>query len=63
VYLGRSLHLCVVAEGVETPEQRATLQQMQCDQYQGYLCSPALPASDFACLLAGQGSGAAFTPP
>lgn len=63
VYLGRSLHLCVVAEGVETPEQRATLQQMQCDQYQGYLCSPALPASDFACLLAGQGSGAAVTPP
>ena len=63
VYLGRSLHLCVVAEGVETPAQRATLEQMQCDQYQGYLCSPALPASDFARMLAGQGPGTAVTPP
>ena len=63
VYLGRSLRLCVVAEGVETPEQRSALQQMQCDQYQGYLCSPALPASDFARMLAGQGPGTAVTPP
>lgn len=65
VYLGRSLRLCVVAEGVETLAQRAALQQMQCDQYQGYLCSPALPAPEFAALLARQasGSGIVVTPP
>ena len=65
VYLGRSLRLCVVAEGVETLAQRAALQKMQCDQYQGYLCSPALPAPEFAALLARQasGSGIVVTPP
>jgi EAL domain-containing protein (putative c-di-GMP-specific phosphodiesterase class I) len=51
VHLGRALHLCVVAEGVETLAQRAALQEMQCDHYQGYLCAPALPAADFALLL------------
>lgn len=51
VHLGRALQLCVIAEGVETQAQRAALQAMQCDHYQGYLCSPALPAADFAHLL------------
>jgi len=52
VHLGKALHLCVIAEGVETREQRAALRAMQCDQYQGYLCSPALTASELASLLA-----------
>jgi len=52
VHLGRALHLCVVAEGVETQAQRAALREMQCDQYQGYLCSAALPADQFGRLLA-----------
>ena len=51
VHLGRALELCVIAEGVETQAQRAALQEMQCDHYQGYLCAPALPAADFALLL------------
>jgi diguanylate cyclase (GGDEF)-like protein/PAS domain S-box-containing protein len=51
VHLGKALHLCVVAEGVETPAQCAALLAMQCDQYQGFLCSAALPAADFAVLL------------
>lgn len=51
VHLGRALQLRVVAEGVETATQRGALQAMDCDVYQGYLCSPALPADDFSVLL------------
>lgn len=36
VQLGRSLKLRTVAEGVETPEQRALLEQLGCDLAQGY---------------------------
>jgi len=51
VHLGRALQLRVVAEGVETEAQHGVLQQMRCDVYQGYLCSPALPAEAFGRLL------------
>jgi diguanylate cyclase len=51
VSLAHSLNLKVVAEGVETPEQLQLLQQLRCDQYQGFLFSPALPADGFAALL------------
>ena len=42
VQMGHSLHLEVVAEGVETPSQRALLQQMGCDMMQGFLVSAPL---------------------
>jgi diguanylate cyclase (GGDEF)-like protein len=51
VSLAHSLHLKVIAEGVETEEQLAFLRSLACDQYQGYLCSPPLPAEQFAALL------------
>ncbi len=51
VHLGQALKMRVVAEGVETLAQRSALQDMQCDVYQGYLCSPALPAAEFDLLL------------
>ena len=51
VSLAHSLNLKVVAEGVETPEQLELLQQLRCDQYQGFLFSAALPADGFAALL------------
>ena len=51
VSLAHSLNLKVVAEGVETPEQLEILRQLRCDQYQGFLFSPALPAAQFEALL------------
>ena len=47
INLGRALRLNVIAEGVETDEQRDFLRAAGCDQFQGYLCSPAVPADRF----------------
>ena len=52
--MGRALRIEVVAEGVETEEQRRALQDMDCACYQGFLSAPALPAEDFRALLARQ---------
>jgi diguanylate cyclase len=51
VSLAHSLHLKVIAEGVESAEQLAFLRSLSCDQYQGYLCSPPLPPVEFVTLL------------
>jgi EAL domain-containing protein (putative c-di-GMP-specific phosphodiesterase class I) len=40
--LAESLHLTVLAEYVETEEQREILHNIGCDCYQGYLYSPAV---------------------
>ena len=42
VYLSRSLDFKVLAEFVETEEQRKALEQIGCNLYQGYLFSPAI---------------------
>jgi EAL domain-containing protein (putative c-di-GMP-specific phosphodiesterase class I) len=47
VAMAHSLHLSVIAEGVETAEQLAALRDLGCDEYQGFLESPALSAADF----------------
>jgi EAL domain-containing protein (putative c-di-GMP-specific phosphodiesterase class I) len=54
ISLAHSLNLKVVAEGVETGDQLALLQQMGCDQYQGFHFSAALPAKDFERLISTQ---------
>ncbi|HUL45641.1 MAG TPA: EAL domain-containing protein [Steroidobacteraceae bacterium] len=51
ISLAHSLHLKVIAEGVETPEQLALLADLGCDQYQGFYFSPALPAEKFVALV------------
>jgi hypothetical protein len=47
VALGQSLGLEVIAEGVETLEQRDCLAAMGCSVFQGYLYSRPLPAAEF----------------
>jgi diguanylate cyclase (GGDEF)-like protein/PAS domain S-box-containing protein len=49
--LGRNLHMRVVAEGVETREQLAVLQDYGCPQGQGYYFSRPVPAVEFGHLL------------
>jgi EAL domain-containing protein (putative c-di-GMP-specific phosphodiesterase class I)/GGDEF domain-containing protein/ActR/RegA family two-component response regulator len=44
ILLGHSLNLKVIAEGVETESQMAFLQVLQCNEIQGYLISPPVPA-------------------
>ncbi len=51
ISLAHSLHLKVIAEGVETPEQLALLADLGCDQYQGFYFSPALAADKFVALV------------
>jgi EAL domain-containing protein (putative c-di-GMP-specific phosphodiesterase class I) len=43
----RMLGIETVAEGVETEAQLDWLRAQDCDEYQGHLCSPALPADQF----------------
>ncbi|MEO7107102.1 MAG: EAL domain-containing protein [Rhodoferax sp.] len=47
VALAQSLGLDVIAEGVETPEQRDFLASAGCHAYQGFYYSPALPIEHF----------------
>jgi diguanylate cyclase (GGDEF)-like protein len=49
--MGKSLHMRVVAEGVETREQLEFLQKHNCPFGQGYLFSPPLRAWEFEQLL------------
>ncbi|WP_200995097.1 putative bifunctional diguanylate cyclase/phosphodiesterase [Pseudomonas cichorii] len=51
VGMANSLNLSVIAEGVETVEQLAFLEQLNCHTYQGYLFSEPLPHAEFEALL------------
>lgn len=47
LYLGKSFRLCVIAEGVETEEQRQILVRQGCTEGQGYLFGRPMPIDDF----------------
>ena len=46
--MARSLGLAVIAEGVETEEQRLLLAAEGCQFFQGYLCAPPLGSEALA---------------
>ena len=52
VSMAKVLRLRVVVEGVETEQQRDCLEELGCDEIQGFLFSAALPAPALAALLA-----------
>ena len=54
VQLAQALGLKVIAEGVETEPQRAFLQELGCDEFQGFLYAPALDPASFEKRLRGQ---------
>ena len=51
ISMGKALGMTVVAEGVETVEQREFLRAHACDEMQGYLFSKPLPPRELAELL------------
>ncbi len=52
VRLAKNLGLSLVAEGVENQDQLAVLQELECEQGQGYLFGRPMPAEDAEALLA-----------
>ena len=58
VALGHSLHLKVLAEGVETPAQAEFLRGIGCDQAQGYFYSRPVDAAQLERLLPASGKPA-----
>ena len=51
IHLGRSFHLRVIAEGIETREQFLALQAQRCAEGQGYYFEKPIAADEFAKLL------------
>jgi len=51
ISLGRAMGLSVLAEGVETEEQRRLLSHLRCHAYQGFLISRPVPPEQFELLL------------
>ena len=51
ISMAKTLNLTIVAEGVETEEQLEILRGFGCDEMQGYLFSPPVPADEATLLL------------
>jgi EAL domain-containing protein (putative c-di-GMP-specific phosphodiesterase class I) len=59
VSLGRDLGLTVIAEGVETEQQRDCLLRIGCREFQGFLFSRPVPLSELEQIVCGQTSSSA----
>jgi diguanylate cyclase (GGDEF)-like protein/PAS domain S-box-containing protein len=59
ISLSRVMNLSVIAEGVETEEQRNLLANLGCHAFQGYLFSRPVPIAAFELLLPGLASSGA----
>jgi EAL domain-containing protein (putative c-di-GMP-specific phosphodiesterase class I) len=56
INLGQALNMKTIAEGVETIQQHEFLTSAGCGEFQGFLCTPALPPADLTKrYLVGQG--------
>jgi EAL domain-containing protein (putative c-di-GMP-specific phosphodiesterase class I) len=51
--MAHQLRLHVVAEGAEASEQLDRLRELGCDEFQGFVFSPAVPANEFLQLVGG----------
>ena len=51
ILMAHELGLVCIAEGVEHPQQLQLLQELGCDNIQGYLLGKPMPADDFQALL------------
>ncbi len=49
--MAEDLNLDIIAEGVETEEQRSFLERHGCHSFQGYLFSKPVPLSEFEQLI------------
>jgi EAL domain-containing protein (putative c-di-GMP-specific phosphodiesterase class I)/FixJ family two-component response regulator len=58
IAVAREYGLHIVAEGVERVEQLRALDDLGCEQSQGYLHSPAIPAAELATLIASRAPAA-----
>ncbi len=59
ISLAHDLGLTVVAEGVETDMQLAHIRALECEEFQGYLCSKPVSEADMLELLKGEGQAVA----
>lgn len=55
IALAKTLNMTLIAEGVETLEQRDWLRREGCDLYQGYLCAPPLAGEELLEVFGGAG--------
>jgi EAL domain-containing protein (putative c-di-GMP-specific phosphodiesterase class I) len=61
--MAKALDMSVVAEGIETQQQRQMLEQLGCDMMQGFLFSHPVSADAMTQLLEQQFSAQPHTPP
>jgi len=59
VTLSRAMHMAITVEGIERPEQADLLQQLGCQEGQGYLFAHPLPLDELLKLIQPENGGAA----